>query len=196
MPAPYKNVPFPTTVARGSTGGPRFNTSIADTMAGAESRNINWSRARYVYNISTGIRTPADMADVIDHFHGVFGRAYSFPFQDFTGFEATDEVTGQLTATTFQLQKTYARITPAYVRKITKPMTSPVPVIKVSGTPVTPASIDYLTGIVTFASPPAAIPTWSGQFYVPVRFDTDDLPVSKTFNEEVQSITLISDKDQ
>ncbi len=49
--------------------------------------------------------------------------------------------------------------------------------IKVSGVVTVPSSIDYLTGLVTFASPPSPAPTASLDFDVPVRFDTDKLPV-------------------
>jgi uncharacterized protein (TIGR02217 family) len=44
-------------------------------------------------------------------------------------------------------------------------------------------SIDYTTGIVTFVLPPAnGVPiTWGGEFDVPCRFDTDELPLSLDF---------------
>ncbi len=49
--------------------------------------------------------------------------------------------------------------------------------MKVAGSPVTPAAIDALTGRITFACAPGSAPTASFQFVVPVRFDTDSLPV-------------------
>jgi len=46
----------------------------------------------------------------------------------------------------------------------------------VSAAPVT-HSIDYTTGIITIASAPAASNiTWAGEFDVPMRFDSDQLP--------------------
>lgn len=63
-----------------------------------------------------------------------------------------------------------------HVRTITKPISGTV-AIKVGGSPVTPVGIDHLTGRVTFGSAPGSAPTATFEFDVPVRFDTDKLPV-------------------
>ena len=49
--------------------------------------------------------------------------------------------------------------------------------MKIAGSPATPAAIETLTGRITFASAPGSAPTASFQFDIPVRFDTDSLPV-------------------
>jgi hypothetical protein len=63
-----------------------------------------------------------------------------------------------------------------HVRTITKPVLGTV-AVKIGGSPVTPSSIDHQTGLVTFGSAPGSAPTATFQFDVPVRFDTDSLPV-------------------
>jgi len=177
MPTPFQNIPFPSAVARGASGGPGFMTEIVSLGSGAEQRNIRWAQARAHYNISTGIRTREEMAQVIAHFRNVFGRAYSFPFQDWTDYVATAVPMVSVTATVWQLVKTYSIGPSTYTRTITKPMSGSV-AITVNGTTVTPANINYATGLVTFASAPAATPVASFQFYVPVRYDIDQLPVT------------------
>jgi uncharacterized protein (TIGR02217 family) len=176
MPQPFLDIAFPGSVGRGATGGPGFSTQIVTLASGAEQRNQNWSQARGRWNISTGIRNRADMALVIAHFHVVKGRAFSFRFKDWNDYDAADHVMVQITPTTWQMVKRYNRSGFEHVRTITKPVLTTV-VTRVAGGVVVPASINYLTGVVTFAVAPGSAPTATYQFDVPVRFDTDNLPV-------------------
>ena len=61
MPQPFLDIAFPNAVARGATGGPGFSTNVVTLGSGSERRNIQWSNARGDWNISTGIRTRAEM---------------------------------------------------------------------------------------------------------------------------------------
>jgi uncharacterized protein (TIGR02217 family) len=176
MPQPFLDISFPGSVARGATGGPGFSTQIVTLASGAEQRNVNWYQGRGRWNISTGIRNRADMAAVIAHFHVVKGRAYSFRFRDWNDYEATDQIMEQITPTVWQLVKRYNRSGYEHIRTITKPVAGTV-TIKMGGKPVTSSGIDTLTGRITFASAPSSPPLASFQFDVPVRFDTDSLPV-------------------
>jgi uncharacterized protein (TIGR02217 family) len=176
MPQPFLDIVFPGSVGRGATGGPGFSTQIVTLASGAEHRNVNWSQARGRWNISTGIRSRADMAAVIAHFHIVKGRAYSFRFKDWNDFDAVDQPMLQITPTLWQSVKRYSRSGYEHVRTITKPVAGSV-AVKIAGSTITPAAIDVLTGRVTFASAPASAPMASFLFDVPVRFDTDSLPV-------------------
>ena len=105
MPQPFLDIAFPGSVGRGATGGPGFSTQIVTLASGAEQRNVNWSQARGRWNISTGIRSRADMAAVIAHFHVVKGRAYSFRFKDWNDFDAADQAMMQITPTVWQIVK-------------------------------------------------------------------------------------------
>ena len=176
MPQPFLDISFPPFVARGATGGPSFSTSVVTLGSGAEQRNILWANSRGKWNISTGIRSREEMLAVIGHFHVVKGRGYSFRFKDWNDFDAADQAMVQITPTVWQIVKRYNRSGYEHVRTITKPVTGSV-TVKIAGSPVTPAAIDTQTGRITFASAPGSAPTASFQFDVPVRFDTDSLPV-------------------
>ena len=148
MPQPFLDIAFPGSVGRGATGGPGFSTQIVTLASGAEQRNVNWSQARGRWNISTAIRSRADMAAVIAHFHVVKGRAYSFRFKDWNDFDAADQAMVQITPTVWQIVKRYNRSGYEHVRTITKPVAGSV-TVKIAGSPVTPAAIDTLTGRIT-----------------------------------------------
>jgi uncharacterized protein (TIGR02217 family) len=187
VPQPFRDIPFPPFVARGATGGPSFSTSVVTLASGAEQRNILWANSRGKWNISTGIRTREQMLDVIAFFHVVKGRAYSFRFKDWNDYGATDQSMVEVTSTVWQLVKRYNIGGFEHVRTITKPVVGTV-VVKVGASVVTPAGIDYQTGKVTFSSAPGSAPTASFEFDVPVRFETDHLPVqANAWDQQVVS---------
>lgn len=187
MALPFLDISFPNAVARGATGGPGFSTNVVTLGSGAEQRNIQWANARGEWNISTGISSRAAMSAVIAHFYIVKGRGYSFRFKDWSDYQATDVTMVQVTSTVWQLVKRYTIGGNEHVRTVTKPVSGTV-IAKVSGVPVTPAGIDYLTGLVTFASVPSPAPTATFDFDIPVRFDTDKLPVqANAWDQQVVS---------
>lgn len=192
MPQPFIDISFPNTVARGATGGPGFMTTIVPLASSAEQRNSLWANARCKFDISTGIRTREQMLDVIALFRVVRGRAYSFRFKDWNDYDAADQA---MQATSddkvWQLVKRYSIGGHEHVRTITKPVSGTVS-IKDGASPVTPSDIDYTTGKVTFSAAPNA-PTASFEFDVPVRFDSDDLPVQANAWDQqiVQQIDLV-----
>jgi uncharacterized protein (TIGR02217 family) len=176
MPQPFLDIAFPNDVARGSTGGPEFSTLIVPLASGSEQRNINWSEGRGRWNIGTGIKTRNQMIAVISHFRVCRGKGYSFRFRDWNDYDAVDQAMVQISPSIYQIVKRYNRSGYSQVRTITKPLNGSV-ICKVAGNVVAPQSIDHLTGKITFASPPASAPTCSYSFDIPVRFDTDYLPV-------------------
>ena len=196
MPLPFRDISFPPYVARGATGGPSFSTNVVTLASGAEERNILWANARGKWNISTGIRTREQMLDVIAFFHVVKGRAYSFRFKDWNDYSATGQTMVEITPTVWQLVKRYSIGGFEHIRTITKPVVGSVAVL-VGGIPTVPSGIDYLTGQVTFASAPGSAPTASFEFDVPVRFDTDHLPVqANAFDQQVVSqIDLVETRE-
>lgn len=179
---------FPETVSRGATGGPEFLTSVVETGGGYEKRNSWWSVPRGKWNVATGLMrrddtARADFEALIAFFRAIGqGKANTFPFKDWADYAATDANIGTANgvATVFQLRKGYTSGSTTVWRTITKPVAGTVS-IKVGGTTASPSdySVARLTGVVTFTSPPAAgAVTWSGQFDVPVRFDTDKLDLT------------------
>lgn len=183
IPAFIETPRFPDTVGFGSTGGPGFKTDIFTSASGFEQRNLLWQEARCEFNVSTGVREKADMDDLLSFFYQVRGKAVGFRFKDWGDYELTNEQfgTGNSSQLQFQLTKTYGTGATAYVRRITKPVTGTL-AITVNMVPQTEGvdfTVDYSTGIVTFAIAPGAYAIRaSGEFDVPCRFDTDKLPRS------------------
>lgn len=188
----FHDIRFPDAVARGATGGPEFSTDIIAVASGFEQRNVNWSSARAKYDISTGIRTREQMAEVIAFFRARKGRAYGFRFRDWNDFEAEAQPLAPTTdPLIWQLTKQYASGPSADQRVITKPEAGTV-VVRVGGSPIS-VDVDYLTGLITFDLAPATQPYADFLFDVPVRFNTDHLPVVAVAYhiQQVSSIALI-----
>lgn len=167
---------FPERIAYGAVGGPIFRTEIAVTGSGREQRNGAWAYPKHEWDVSQGINTAADFTTLRNFFMVARGRHNGWRFKDWADFAATHSegvVTG-ITATTFQLVKRYTSGSATQDRVIKKPVIGSVE-IKVSGV-TTAHTLDATTGIVTIGSAPsAATVTWSGEFDVPMRFNTDKL---------------------
>ncbi len=182
---------LPEGIERGSGFGPAYRNVIQEAIAGNEQRLALWTKCRGVGDLSYGLLTSADPVGdfrailAIWRAHG--GSLLPFRFRDWSDYTATAENfgTGAGVETEFQLTMTYdpSQIllnTPGsllYVRDIT--LVDSAPVIKVAGVTQT-VTTDYTIsadGVVTFTSAPTGALTWTGTFDVPVRFDTDQLPV-------------------
>lgn len=188
----FDEVELPLRVGFGSKGGPNFSTEVIVIESGFERRNQNWAQARRVYDARAGVRSAEDAATLLTFFHARAGRARGFRLKDWSDYSsAADNVaapafddqtlaTGDGSTTNFQLVKNYASGGVAHARDITKPVATTV-LIGVNGAQLTTGwSVDTTTGIVTFATAPAegATVTAGYVFNVPVRFDTDYLPLS------------------
>jgi uncharacterized protein (TIGR02217 family) len=116
---------FPDAVAFWAKGGPGYSTTIVVVNSGWEQRNVNWQDARCTFDISGGLRTPADVAATIAYFRSVKGMGYGFRFKDFNDYAAT-VANGVLGAgvgagvPTYQTGKTYTNGAFSELRKISK----------------------------------------------------------------------------
>jgi uncharacterized protein (TIGR02217 family) len=142
------------------------------------------------YNAAFAVKTYADIATLQTFFHAVRGREQSFLLKDWADFKVTDwtafaEVIDG-SRTTFQLIKKYVHaVIGTYTRTITKPkQIEGVGGVQIRDNGVAVSTSNYSfsssTGIVTFSSPPTSGHTIDfkiDEFYVPVRFDIDELPV-------------------
>ncbi len=186
---------LPDRVERGAQFGPSFKNIIQEAISGNEQRYAQWVNCRGVGDLSYGLM---DSSDPIGDYKAILamwrahrGSLYPFRFRDWGDYTADEDEdifgTGDGSETEFQLCKIYdpSQIllnTPGslfYVRDITLLATTPI--IQVDGitkTVVTDYNISA-TGLVTFTSPPANDKelTWGGEFDIPVRFDSDQLPV-------------------
>jgi uncharacterized protein (TIGR02217 family) len=154
------------------TGGPGFSTSIAELDSGLEFSNRNWDQARHQYVVSFDARKPEVVNDLLGFFYGVGGMHGYFRLKDWLDYRDTDPggyvatstagVFAVIDATHHQMVKRYTCGALVHNRTIRKPVSGKVSVTG-GGT------LDYTTGIVTGGAPSA----WSGEFDVPVRFNTD-----------------------
>jgi uncharacterized protein (TIGR02217 family) len=198
---------LPAYIEKGSQFGPTFRNVIQEASAGNEQRLAQWTKSKRVGNLSYGLQMSSDpLGDfkaIVAMFLGHFGSLSPFRFRDWSDYIATNEVfgTGTGSQTQFQLSKTYdpqlillgTAGSFFYVRAIT--LLASTPVIAINNVATTAYTISA-SGMVTFTTAPAsgAQLTWSGEFDVPVRFDTDQLPV--VLNEaDVASMNSIPIKE-
>ncbi|MEQ1950708.1 DUF2460 domain-containing protein [Mesorhizobium sp. CN2-181] len=190
----FHNVRFPTAVSFGATGGPERRNEIITLTSGREKRNARFTHSRHRYDAGTGLRSLADLYEIIDFFEARRGSLHAFRFRDPFDMKSCrpDETaagmdqllgTGDGVKARFALVKTYGDGDAAYSRPIRKPVL-PTLAVAVNGVlAVTPADyvFDDATGDIVFA--PSAVPgvgqdvTAGFEFDVPVRFDIDRLEI-------------------
>ena len=212
----FKETPrFPEDISRDATGGPIFATVVVESASGAESRNANWSKGRYRFDVSHAQRTIAQMDELVAFFVNVSGRLCGFRFKDWSDYSSkvggtqTKHTTVSISGTTFQLVKRYTTGGLTYVRNIRKPVSttlgntaatqadSTVKVYDGSDVEVTSGwTIDCTTGIITFSGAPGYTPKATFEFDVPCRFESDEMKVQQAdvAIRHWQHIGLIEDR--
>lgn len=205
----FHDVRFPLGVSFGATGGPEWRNELVTLVSGYEKRNARWAQSRRHFDAGTGLRSIADLRQVLAFFEARRGSLFAFRFRDpFDHMSGTgdaepsplDQVIGHSDGTkrSFALIKHYE----TYSRPITRPVAGSVK-LAVDGvlmTEGTAFSVDTLQGEVTFLDGhvPHAGATISAGFVfdVPVRFDTDRLTASiASFQAgEIPSIPIIEVK--
>lgn len=117
---------FPECISYGAIGGPGYNTSVIVVKSGAESRNAEWSKSRYRYEVSQAAKTKADFDAVTEFFHVAHGRANGFRFKDFADFQCSLEDgsfgIGSGIPGPYQMVKKYQSGSSIYNRIISKPV--------------------------------------------------------------------------
>jgi uncharacterized protein (TIGR02217 family) len=187
----FHEVRFPLDVSLNGRGGPERRTEIVTLGSNRESRNARWAHSRRRYEAGYGVKTLAQLAEVIAFFEERRGRLYGFRWRDRADFASCapgatigpgDQQigSGDGVQRVFQLTKTYGGVFAPYIRSISKPVAGSVR-IAVNGVERTGSqfSVDGTTGLVTFvAAPPSGATVTAGfHFDVPVRFDTDYLEI-------------------
>lgn len=186
----FHDVVFPEDYSRGAVGGPEFRTTVVTTGTGYEQRNADWATARGRWDLSRLLYNESTREATIAFFRARQGRAHSFKFLDwadhFVGMVWVGNVlthngahnfaTGNGSATAYQIYKVYDSGGHTERRNITRPK-SAIKVYLNGVEQVSGYTVDYATGIITFSVAPGGGVAigWSGEFYVPVRFDTDAL---------------------
>jgi uncharacterized protein (TIGR02217 family) len=189
MTSTFVETQFPPDISYGSKGGSGFSTTIFETTAGYEQRNINWANSRAKYDISYGIRDVSDITTVVNFFMAMQGKAFGFRFKDWADYQITNQQIGVGDGSTvsFQLGKTYTDPLSlrSYTRTIKKPVVGTIGEVTVSGAGAPGGyALDYTTGILTLSEAPASgapVAVAYIEFDVPCRFDTDNLGISQDF---------------
>lgn len=185
----FDDIAYPLALGRDATVVPEFSTSIATTASGHERRNSLWSDARLRFDVGPGIRSEAELGELLAFFRARRGAARGFRLRDPTDF-SSNAMTGTPTATdqllglgdgvrsTFPLVKHYGSGSDAQVRRITRPVAASLSVstngAAASGWTLEPG------GIVSFTVPPATGAEVRAGFLfdVPVRFAEDRLEIA------------------
>ncbi len=191
----FDEVRLPTNIEIGAQGGPQFNTTIIALSSGFEKRNINWADSKGTWDIGYSIRYKEDLDTVIQFFYARRGRANGFRFKDWSDFELPKQLIGigDATNTAFQVFKRYTSGGVDFDRTLTKLVTGTLQLYLNNVLQSTGYTVDYDTGLITFASAPGNTVQVSVacEFDVPVRFDTDKLNLNMQM-VDLGSITGIS----
>ena len=193
----FLEIRFPESIAFNSSSILEFNTTIVKSKNGYEQRNINWNTHKMKFNIINGIKTKAELDEVITFFRNVRGAGYGFRFKDWTDYQVDNQYLGLGDGVTkeFQLIKSY-RVSDniVYYRKITKPVISTVRVF-INDIESKDFNIDLTTGLITLNTVPEidSIIKANFEFDVPVRFENDimEITMNSINSGNIKDITLI-----
>lgn len=185
---PFDNVLYPFALGQNASVAPEFSTSIAVTASGHERRNSLWSDARLHFDVGPGIRSEAELCELVAFFRARRGPARGFRIMDPFDHSSNAMIgvptmldqligIGEGTRADFQLIKSYGAGQPQ-VRPITRPRPETL-MVSVGGAASTAWTLSK-TGLLRFlAAPPAGAEVRAGfLFDVPVRFAEDRLDVS------------------
>jgi uncharacterized protein (TIGR02217 family) len=205
----FHDIRFPVAVSFGATGGPERRNEIVTLTSGREKRNARFALSRHRYDAGTGLRSLADLYEIVDFFEARRGSLHAFRFRDPFDMKscradqaptATDQLlgAGDGSRARFALAKRYGDAAGAYARPIRKPLAASLKVA-VAGTMLGTGSYDFddATGEIVFS--PAAVPdpgqavTAGFEFDVPVRFDIErlEIGISAFKAGKIPSIPLI-----
>ena len=186
---PFDDVIFPISLGRSATVSPEFSTSVTITASGYERRNSLWSDARLKFDVGPGVRSEAELGELIAFFRARRGQARGFRLRDPADFSSAamigtpgpeDQVIGigDGQKARFELVKLYGVGVDAQRRRITRPRADSVR-LSVNGVETTAFTVEPLGEIVLSTTPAAAAVVAAGfLFDVPVRFAQDSLDVS------------------
>ncbi|MDE2562082.1 MAG: DUF2460 domain-containing protein [Sphingomonadales bacterium] len=188
---PFDDVLFPLALGRQATVTPEFSTSVTITASGFERRNSLWADARLRFDVGPGIRSEAELGELIAFFRARRGQARGFRLRDPSDFSSNamtgtpgplDQLIGVGDGATarFDLVKLYGTGDAVQRRRVTRPQADSLRV-SLDGVETTAYTLDPLGVIVFTAAPTANAAVRAGfLFDVPVRFAEDTLDIAGT----------------
>ncbi|MEP0189166.1 MAG: DUF2460 domain-containing protein [Erythrobacter sp.] len=185
----FDDVLYPFALGRSTAVAPEFSTSVTVTASGHERRNSLWSDARMHFDVGPGIRSEAELSELIAFFRARRGAARGFRISDpfdhsSNGMTGTPEMKDQLigigdgATADFQLTKTYGTGDEPQIRPITRPRAETL-WVSVNDMETTDFTLSE-TGQLRFGQAPntGAEVRAGFLFDVPVRFAEDRIDVS------------------
>ena len=175
---------------------PVWNTQTYESESGREPRIQKWKYPRYKISLTYNFLTDntskwqLDKGD-IERLQGFF-NAVGGSFDDFLYLDDTENYVenqafgiGNGQETVFQLVRNH----PYWAEPVTGIVE--IPQIFIDGVLTTEVSVDPY-GVVTFDSPPPAdsVLTWTGNYYFRVRFDNDEIELTRTWDGLWESIEI------
>ena len=201
----FDDVAFPIAIGRDASLSPAFSTQVVESPSGHERRSSDWADARLSFDAGPGVRSEADIVELIAFFRARRGAARGFRFTDpyddrscapgmVPGALDQRLGTGDGVRTEFPLQRYYGEGEEAQVRRITRPVTGSIRVA-VNGVELSSGWSHAGLGVIAFdeAPAPGTLLTAGFRFDVPVRFAEDRLDVNRaTFAAgEAPSVPLV-----
>lgn len=185
----FDEVPYPLALGRDATVVPEFSTTISVTASGFERRNSLWSDARLRFDLGPGVRSEAELGELLAFYRARRGPARGFLLHDPSDF-SSNGMTGDPTAadqhlgtgdglcTAYPLVKRYGAGEEPQVRRITRPRPDSV-LIAIDGELQRGGwRLDALGTVLFDQAPPAGATVSAGfRFDVPVRFAEDQLEI-------------------
>jgi uncharacterized protein (TIGR02217 family) len=170
---------------RSMAATPVWPVDVIKMGGGAEQRILLQNDSKREYEGAHGILTIADAQAVVKFFNGRRAQLFGFKLVDKSLFQAVGQPfgTGGGIASTNQLIVNEGDVTNAYNREIYLPKSGTVQIT--AGVTLKTEGVDYTVnygtsaagGLVTWlTSVSGQALTWTGEFYIPVRFDTASLP--------------------
>lgn len=181
----FDDVLFPLALGREAEVAPEVSTAILTSAGGHEARNAAWAEARTRYDVGPGVRSEADIRELLAFYRARMGPARAFrlrdPFDDCSndGGEPgpLDQVigTGDGAAQAFALVKHYGEV----ARRIVRPVAGSVRV-GVDGVETSAFELGAGGVVVLDVAPGAGAVVSAGfRFDVTVRFAEDSLSVGR-----------------
>lgn len=135
----------------GTSGGPRWSTTVTAMKSGREQRQVEWSKQRASYDVGGRLVDQAELEQIVAHFNATQGRALGFRWRDIADHRAT-RVQSLLKPLgdgfRYQLHKLYAFGGVVRERKIVKPVAEAFE-LWLGGAPYGAYTLDTTTGIVS-----------------------------------------------
>lgn len=186
----FDDVLYPLALGRNAGVTPEFSTSVSVSASGFERRNSLWSNARLRFDVGPGLRSEAEMGELIAFYRARRGPARGFRLRDPSDHSsngmiglptATDQDlgTGDGLKADFALMKRYGSADAVQTRRITRPDFATI-LVSIDGVVQVGNWTLGEAGTITFDDPPSAgaVVRAGFLFDVPVRFAEDSLEIA------------------